>query len=380
VSTTQETQVAVLTPSGRGAVAVIAVAGPAAVSTVNRYFQAANGRPLGEQPLHRIVYGHWGEATGEDLVVCRRENEVVEIHCHGGAASIAQVLAHLMNAGCKEIDWQQWIARKSACLFAAEAQIAMATASTLRTAKILLDQYHGALRQEILEIQAELRNGFAKKAAEQIQKLLALADLGKHLTKPWRVVLAGRPNVGKSSLINALVGYQRAIVFDQPGTTRDVVSATTAAQGWPMQLSDTAGLHTTADELERAGIAQAQRQLQEADLVLWVLDASQMKSGWEESVQEIARNQFLKAKLRFDWSRTLVLVNKIDLLPEEKNPVFDAVATSAVTQLGITELLQEIADRLVPCPPPAGAAVPFTGRQVSLLQEALAQCENGEAT
>ncbi|NOY29737.1 MAG: GTP-binding protein [Planctomycetes bacterium] len=376
MSSIQNTRVAVFTPSGQGAVAVIGVAGPAAVSTVNRYFRAAGGRSLREQPLDRIVYGHWSE---EDLVVCRRKTEVVEIHCHGGAASISQILTHLTNAGCEEIDWQQWVAAESACPLAAEAQIALSTVSTLRTAKILLDQYHGALRQEIFEIQGQLRKDLAKGAAERIQKLLATAELGLHLTKPWRVVLAGLPNVGKSSLINALVGYQRAIVFDQPGTTRDVVSATTAAHGWPMQLSDTAGLHATADELESAGIAQAQQPLQEADLVLWILDVSQLESGWETSVQEIARDQFLKSKACFDWSRVLVIVNKIDLLPGVVKPVLDAVATSAVTKAGIAELLQEVADRLVPCPPPKGAAVPFTTRQVSLLQEALARCENGAA-
>jgi len=379
VSTIRKTRVAVLTGSGRGAVAVIGVAGLAAVSTVDRYFRAVNGRSLGEQPLRRIVYGHWGDAAGEDLVVCRREAEVLEIHCHGGAASISQVLTHLVDAGCEEIDWQQWVVDKSVCPLSAEAQIALASASTLRTAKILLDQYHGALRQELLGIQKQLRKGLAKEAVERIQKLLATAELGQHLAKPWQVVLAGFPNAGKSSLLNALVGYPRAIVFDQPGTTRDVVSATTAVHGWPMQLRDTAGLHATTDELESAGIAQAQRQLQEADLVLWVLDVSQLESGWETSVQEIARHQFLKAKASLDWSRVIVTVNKIDLLPEAKEPVLDTAVVSAVTKVGIAELLQRMADRLVPCPPPDGAPVPFSAHQISLLHEALAQGKNGAA-
>jgi len=383
LNTTENTRVAVLTGSGRGAVAVIAVAGTTAVSTVDRFFQAANGRSLSEQPLQRVVYGQWGgqtsKAGGEDLVVCRREDDLVEIHCHGGVASIAQILAQLVDAGCEEIDWQRWIADGATCQLSAEAQIALAGASTLRTAKILLDQFHGALRQEVVEIQGQLRNGFAEKASERLQELLATAELGQHQTKPWRVVLAGFPNVGKSCLINAMVGYQRAIVFDQPGTTRDVVTATTAAHGWPVRLSDTAGLHATIDELESAGIAQAQLQLQEADLVLWVLDAAQLDVGWEESVQEIAHKQFMQAKADFDWSCVLVVVNKIDLSPAAVELDFEAAATCAVSGSGIVELLESIADRLVPCPPQEGAAVVFTVRQALLLQEVIARCESGAA-
>jgi len=255
----------------------------------------------------------------------------------------------------------------------------LAEASTLRTAKILLDQYHGALRQELIEIREQLCNDLAGRAAERLQKLLASAELGEHLTRPWQVVLAGFPNVGKSSLINALVGYQRAIVFDQPGTTRDVVSATTAAHGWPLRLSDTAGLHASTDELESAGVALAHHQLQEADLVLWVVDASQLQPGWEESVQETARQQALKVSTSLDWARVLLVVNKIDLSPGAVLSSSDAVATCAITNEGIADLLERLADRLVPSPPPDGAAIPFTFGQIALLQETLACCERGPA-
>ncbi|NOY40789.1 MAG: GTP-binding protein, partial [Planctomycetes bacterium] len=228
---------------------------------------------------------------GEDLVVCRRDPSTVEVHCHGGSASIAQVVAHLTAAGCEPTDWRRWLADQTEDLLVCEAHAALADASTLRTATILLDQYHGALRREVTAIRQVLSSGAVDNGREKLCGLLRYAELGQHLTQPWRVVIAGLPNVGKSSLINALVGYQRAIVFDQPGTTRDVVSASTAIEGWPVKLSDTAGLHPTSDELESAGIALAHDQLAEADLVVWVLDAETVESQTAASLDKLVGQQ-----------------------------------------------------------------------------------------
>src|SRR5690606_27241148 len=104
-------------------------------------------------------------------------------------------------------------------------------------------------------------------ASAEIADLLQTGQTARHLLTPWQVVLCGRPNVGKSSLINALVGYERTVVFDQPGTTRDVVSVETAIHGWPVIFSDTAGLRETESELEAAGIARARARLKQADLI-----------------------------------------------------------------------------------------------------------------
>ncbi len=129
--------------------------------------------------------------------------------------------------------------------------------------------------------------------------MLARAPLGLHLTKPWQIVIAGPPNVGKSSLLNAFVGYQRAIVFDQPGTTRDVVTAATAIDGWPVQVSDTAGLRSSADPLETAGADSAAQQARAADCLLLVFDASQ---HWTAGNQ-----QLIDA-----WPQAVVVGNKCD--------------------------------------------------------------------
>jgi tRNA modification GTPase len=207
-----------------------------------------------------------------------------------------------------------------------------------------------------------------------MERLLHLADFGLHLTKPWRVVMGGRPNVGKSTLVNALAGYRRAIEYDQPGTTRDVVSATTALAGWPVELSDTAGLHVTGDEIELAGIALAKERLRQADLVVWLLDATTLAKGAAPSVAGVARQQAEAVAAPWDQSRTLVAVNKCDLAapPAELESVSHLISASAGT--GIPELMEVIVQRLVSEVPQPGAAVPFTARQVELLAHVRDYC------
>lgn len=374
------TQVSVLTAQGRSAIAVVAVTGPAAVELVAGHFQAANGRPLSEQPVARIVYGHWNSAGGEDLVVCRRDSDEVEIHCHGGTQSVARIVAALTGAGCEQVDWRQWIARHNPRQLAADAQVALASAATLRTAKVLLDQYHGALRGELGSIRELLGTGNPEGAAERIERLLDLADFGLHLTRPWRVAVVGRPNVGKSSLVNTLAGYRRAIEFDQPGTTRDVVSVTTAFDGWPVELSDTAGLHTTSDDVELAGIALAQDEIRRADLAIWLLDATTLTGEMAPSPDEIVANQAEDVAASWDRLRTLVVVNKRDLAAPPANLTGDFLAVSAMVGTGVPELIETVARRLVPQPPPPAVAVPFTLRQVELLRETLDHCGAAQIT
>ena len=371
MSACDATCVCVLTPSGRGAVAVVAVEGSAAVAAVDRYFQAANGRLLNEQPLGRILYGHWRDSQGEDLVVCRRADESLEIHCHGGRQSSAQIVADLTSAGCTQIDADAWLTRQQECLLTAAAHLALSQTTTLRTATILLDQYHGALRREIEAIVVDLEKENAASAIARLECLLQHAEFGKHLTEPWRVVIAGQPNVGKSSLINALVGYERAIVFDQPGTTRDVVSAATAIEGWPVELSDTAGLHETNDQIETAGISLARERLAAADLVVWVLDAGELGSCCENISMRLACEQAEAAGTRLDVTQTLVAINKIDLADFTVDKKSPSIGTCAVEGTGVAELLSAIAARLVPNAPLPGAATPFAPGQVEALQAAL---------
>ena len=381
--TCHSASVAQLTPPGRAAVAVLGVFGLEALTVVERHFVSASGRALSELPAERIAFGRWLSESGEEIVVCRHDAERVEIHCHGGTWAARQILDTLANAGCREATWHEWLAQQTPDPLETEALEALAGALTHRTAAVLLDQYRGALREAVRTIRTQIESNESgkddgKTALGLIDRLLAREDLGRHLTRPWHVLVAGRPNVGKSSLVNAVLGYHRAIVFDQPGTTRDVLSATTAVDGWPVRLSDTAGLHATADSLERQGIELVREQLPATDLIIWVLDATQV-AGSSDTLEEIAREEMV-AELH-KWSSrlpVLIVLNKIDLAPAPDKVAEGVLPTCAMTGEGVPRLLTELANRLVPTPPAAGAAVPFTDRQFDTLRTAKEALECGD--
>lgn len=382
MSTDQRTVACVLTPPGRGAVAVVGVDGPQAAEHVSRFFQPIGKRELAQQPINRIVYGHWigsevdAHAQAEDLVVCRRSDTRVEVHCHGGKQSSAQIVSDLMSVGCKEIDQHMWLQLEHGCPIRAAASEALAQATTARTAEVLLDQFHGALRQELEGILADLDDEKTEIAQQRIARLLEFAEFGLHLTKPWQVVIAGRPNVGKSSLINALVGFERAIVYDQPGTTRDVVTATTAVDGWPIQLSDTAGLHTTDDAIESAGIELARTRLLSADLIVWVLDATEVALIDEPKL--LVQQQAEKVAVNLADDQIVIVLNKADLAGCNDHEDQSVTVTSAISRTGIDRLLNQLSTRLVPNPPPREQAVPFAQNQIESLRQAHQAAEKRE--
>ncbi|MBN2023743.1 MAG: 50S ribosome-binding GTPase [Pirellulales bacterium] len=347
-----------LTPAGRGAIAALLVAGPRAVELVEAVFVANSGRRLAEAPSDRIVVGRFVQegVPGEPLVARRIADDRVELDGHGGAAAVARLERALVRRGAKSSSWADWIALDEPDPLRADAAVALAKAPTARSAGILLDQYNGALRRAWDALRAALEGGQIATAQSRLALLRGRAVLGRHLVEPWRVVLAGAANVGKSSLMNALMGYRRAIVHPTPGTTRDVVRATAAIDGWPVELSDTAGLRPGGDPVERAGVHLAQDRIEAADLVVWVLDAA--RPGLSRACV-VGR----------EANRSLIAWNKTDLapMPADGPP---GLATVAVTGEGVESLLAAISRRLVPEPPPPGEAVPFTAEQATSLDRA----------
>lgn len=349
--------VACLTPPGRGAIAVLAVEGPAAVTDVGHFFTPASGRPLETLDPHRVIFGRFGPEPGEEVIVRLHSPQSLEIHCHGGQGAVARIQTLLARRGWRPAGWQEWLARNQPNPLRRQAIEALAQAPTRRTAAILVDQLHGALDRAVLQIDRALAEGRWALARSQLQRLIALSRLGEHLTTPWRVVLAGPPNAGKSSLLNALAGFPRAIVHPQAGTTRDVLTLSTAIDGWPVVLCDTAGLRATGHPLESAGLRRAYDAIAQADLVVAVFDATR---PWEE--QEPLVHQL---------PAPLLVHNKTDLVATPRPHGTPGLWTSAVSGEGLEELLHAIANRLVPEPPKSGEGVPFTSTQAAILRSAL---------
>ncbi len=286
------------------------------------------------------------------------------MNCHGGIAAARAIISALAADGAVKQSAESWAASHADGSIKAEAWLALAEARTERTTAILLDQYRGALRQAIEAAIDELTGGKTAAAAQRLALLLERGDIGLHLTKPWRVVFAGPPNVGKSSLMNRMLGYQRSIVFDQPGTTRDLLSAPTALDGWSLELTDTAGLRESEDAIELEGVSRATGFLAQADLTVLVFDAT---CDWDTP-----REQLLAAN-----PNALLVVNKCDLRDVTKSAT-NFLATSALTGVGVPELMQQIIERLVRRQPAPGDAIPFTTRQLNAIDSAGRAIDDGQ--
>jgi tRNA modification GTPase len=363
----QETVAACLTPAGRGAIATLAVHGPEAWNVCRAVFASRSGS-LPADPREVKAGQFWlgkaGQELKDDAILTLRRFEPVpwiELHCHGGPQVQAMLLELFERQGVRVLSWRDWQRRTSASDLQAEAAIALAQALTARTASILLDQYHGAFESALDAIRRAVNDGDLQRAENLLGDLLHYAGVGLHLTKPWRVAVAGAANAGKSSLVNALAGFQRCVVSEVPGTTRDVVTTLLAIDGWPVELADTAGLRQAGESLEEEGMRLAKEAAATSDLCLWVVDVS------------VA----LPALTR-PGSPELLVVNKIDLPAAwDLDSAQDAVRVSARTGEGLEILCAALARRLVPQPPPRGAAVPFTAEWCRRLEEARRHCAAG---
>lgn len=427
-----------LTGPTRAAVATVAVIGETVGDVILSAFQTAGRGPI---RTGQVRYGSWhggeiGPAVAESVVVTRRGlildtdrravavpnaasahvPEIWEINCHGGVVAANRILDDLRKLGATVVPRSQWWAAvdaaggwrgttaeiekaantnpsnrtESPSLFAEAAETLIHTTSA-RTAAIALDQVRGAMARFVADSIRTLAGDDDAQSddaqsdeAQRIRtvrarasEILRFGSLGMHLRQPWRVVLAGPPNVGKSSLINAILGYRRSITVDQPGTTRDVIHAQTVIDGWPVRLSDTAGLRASSTcRIERAGIELAGDELAAADLVLWVRDATGVNvdaDGSSESGPPLD-----PARLSELGAVVVDVINKIDrvgdrnlwkkTLLRDSVPGRPRVLTSAATGEGIEHLRDKIASILVPETPQPRHPVPLCERQVDALR------------
>ncbi|WZO97366.1 GTPase [Isosphaeraceae bacterium EP7] len=351
----------VLTADGRGALAVVRVWGNGAVDAVDSAFRPDRARALTRTDPGRPRLGRIGRGLGDEVVVSIVPGAAceVEIHTHGGPAALSLVLDALVDSGVALAAPSDWLVSRQASPLAVQAELDLAAASTARAAEILMDQVDGALDREIRLI-IDLVSHDPVAAAHHLARLIERAEVGTRLITGWRVALAGRPNVGKSRLLNALAGYDRSIVDPTPGTTRDVVTAATSLVGWPVELADTAGLRLTGDAIEAAGVVAARSWHARADLVVVVLDRSFPRDDCEPEVPG-----------------SLIVANKSDLPAAWDEGQVDALAVSAATGEGLPALIEAIAARLTMNAPGARDAVPFRVEHVDALRRASIHLSEG---
>jgi tRNA modification GTPase len=346
-SSEPRTWISCLTPIGQSALATLALYGPDAWNAVRPFFHPRKGElPTLPQPGLFWLGRLGGDVCDEAVLAVKRVEPAcwLELHVHGGREVVRYLHELFVSYGLVSCSWQDFLRLTSTDSLQALAAVALAEAPTARTAALLLDQYHGAFSRAMQSVESHRQRGDVPAALGIVQELARFTALGRHLTTPWRVVIAGAPNVGKSSLLNALAGYQRSIVAPTPGTTRDLVSVRLAIDGWPVEFIDTAGLRDAAENLEGQGIGQARTTAATAELCLWVLDAS-LPAVWPDPT----------------IPRVRLLLNKTDLPPAWNiDGVADVVCVSAKTGAGFPDLCERISAWLVPDVPLPGAAVPFT--------------------
>lgn len=378
-SMTAETIVAIATAivPQQGSVGIVRLSGSAAIAIARKLFRAP-----GQQPWesHRILYGHIYDPQNNNLVdealllLMRAprsytREDVVELHCHGGLIVVQQVLNLCISQGARLAQPGEFSLRAflngRIDLTQAESVTDLVSAQSPRAAALALAGLQGKLAQPIRELQATCLDILSEIEARvdfeddlpaldeavikaqldavlgQVQRILATADQGQLLRAGIKVAIVGRPNVGKSSLLNAWSRSDRAIVTDLPGTTRDLVESQLVVAGIPVQVLDTAGIRETADPVEARGVARSRSAAQGADLILFVVDATVGYSPEDAAIYaEIV-----------SLNRPVICIqNKIDLLPtaspalpEIPEPCAIAVVPMAAAQgQGIDALEQAI--------------------------------------
>lgn len=328
--------------------------------------------------VNRIRFLKWPISPDllEHVVVCRVCADQIEIHCHGGVAVTDAILNSLRSVDCKIVESESY---SPALLELAPkqrieklCQQALLDCRSEQSAGILLDQMHGAQYERLVQLQDLLAKKHWPEAQDLIARLVHWFELGKHLSKPWQVILAGPPNVGKSSLINALVGQTVSIVHHEAGTTRDWIETETMIGGWPVALTDTAGIRETDHHIEREGVLRAQQQIARADLVVLVVDST---VGWTPQHDQIIHTIQADAnKIR----RQLIAWNKCDLANEQllaqvlQLPSASPVVACSSRQ-NLDPLISAISTALVPESPEAGEVVIFDPKMQILLTEIAAR-------
>ncbi|GIM28978.1 tRNA modification GTPase MnmE [Clostridium polyendosporum] len=372
-----DTIAAVATAMGEGGISIIRISGDNVLNIVSKIFKSKSEKSIFDIKTYTMRYGHIVDINTEEVIDeviisfmkgprSFTAEDTVEINCHGGVTSTNRVLQEVIKAGARLAEPGEFTKRAflngRIDLSQAEAVIDIIRSKTELSMKSAMIQSQGKLSQEINILRERLLNVLAlieyavdfteddeepdesipirvgeglSYVISQINSLLQNADEGKLIREGLSMVIVGKPNVGKSSLLNALLMEQRAIVTDIPGTTRDVIEEYISLDGIPVKIVDTAGIRETEDVVEKIGVERSKEKINEADLIVFMLDMSRML---DEEDKEII--QFIKNK------KYIVLLNKVDLERkfslEAIKDLENTIEISARTGFGIDDLKEKI--------------------------------------
>ncbi|HBC8944833.1 TPA: tRNA uridine-5-carboxymethylaminomethyl(34) synthesis GTPase MnmE [Staphylococcus aureus] len=374
-----DTITSISTPMGEGAIGIVRLSGPQAVEIADILYKGKH--LLNDVPSHTINYGHIIDPESKEVVeevmvsVLRApktftREDIIEINCHGGILTINRVLELTMTYGARMAEPGEFTKRAflngRIDLSQAEAVMDFIRSKTDRASKVAMNQIEGCLsdlikkqRQSILEILAQVEVNIdypeyddvedatteflleqSKEIKQEINRLLDTGAQGKIMREGLSTVIVGKPNVGKSSMLNNLIQDNKAIVTEVAGTTRDVLEEYVNVRGVPLRLVDTAGIRETEDIVEKIGVERSRKALSQADLILFVLNNNEALTQEDYTLYEVVKNEDV-----------IVIVNKMDLeqnidINEVKDMIGDTplIQTSMLKQEGIDELEIQIRD------------------------------------
>ncbi|HDA3115157.1 TPA: tRNA uridine-5-carboxymethylaminomethyl(34) synthesis GTPase MnmE [Staphylococcus aureus] len=374
-----DTITSISTPTGEGAIGIVRLSGPQAVEIADKLYKGKH--LLNDVPSHTINYGHIIDPESKEVVeevmvsVLRApktftREDIIEINCHGGILTINRVLELTMTYGARMAEPGEFTKRAflngRIDLSQAEAVMDFIRSKTDRASKVAMNQIEGRLsdlikkqRQSILEILAQVEVNIdypeyddvedatteflleqSKEIKQEINRLLDTGAQGKIMREGLSTVIVGKPNVGKSSMLNNLIQDNKAIVTEVAGTTRDVLEEYVNVRGVPLRLVDTAGIRETEDIVEKIGVERSRKALSQADLILFVLNNNEALTQEDYTLYEVVKNEDV-----------IVIVNKMDLeqnidINEVKDMIGDTplIQTSMLKQEGIDELEIQIRD------------------------------------
>lgn len=400
-----DTIAAIATAMSSSGIGIVRISGEEAVLVADRIFEMKNHKKLSEMPTHSIHYGHIhdeDEVIDEVMVLLMRgpksytREDTVEIDCHGGVYVMKRILETVIRHGARPAEPGEFTKRAflngRIDLSQAESVIDVIYSKNDFALKSSLSQLSGSVSEKIRDIRGTVLHEIAfiesalddpehislegypeqlseivSGVADKIEKLLANSDNGKMLKEGISTVIVGKPNAGKSSLLNTLVGEEKAIVTDIAGTTRDVLEEQINLNGVLLNVIDTAGIRDTEDVVEKIGVERAKKYLKDADLVIYVVDTSTALDENDAEIMELLRDR-----------HTIVLLNKSDLKQittvEEVRKHLDKtmIPISAKEQTGIDALEKEIKEMFFSGEVTFNDEVYITNiRQKTALQEAL---------